>query len=229
LGSSRGLLIFSWSYFGAGNDFISQAFRDGLDSSERGVSSTDGHEVDGLGGSSHGRAIDGLLSGNTSSTDSGGIFSSTTILDSVDEDLDGVLTSDKVDDVEGVLNDSDGLSLLTGVSSVEHESSDESLNDGALSLSEFLDLVSTGCVGNEDLSLGVGDSNIISEADIFDLNFGIVPFVEKLEGASVFQLGFYTITVRYARKLKIPSCGCSLTSVICLFGWPLSQLIYKLI
>jgi len=64
---------------------------------------------------------------------------------------------------------------------VEHERSDESFNNGALSLSEFLDLPSTSSVWDEDLTLNGRDSNVILEADIIDLNFGIVVFTEELK------------------------------------------------
>jgi len=131
-----------------------------------------------------------LSSDNTTSTDSGRAFSGTTVLDGFDEDLDGVSASHDVDDFESVLDDSDGQVLLTGVSTVEHERSDESFDDGALGLSEFLDLPSTSSVGDENLGLDVADGDVILEADIFNLDFGIVEFTEKLE-LSLEGLGFY--------------------------------------
>ena len=83
-----------------------------------------------------------------------------------------------MDDFESLSDDSDGQSLLTGVSSVEHKTIDESFNNGALDLSEFLDLVSSSGVGNEDLALSGGNSNVVLEADIINFNFSIVPFTE---------------------------------------------------
>lgn len=50
---------------------------------------------------------------------------------SVDENLKGVSSGEEVDDLEGVSDDSDGLNLLAGVSSVELKGSNKSLNDGA--------------------------------------------------------------------------------------------------
>ena len=130
-----------------------------------------------------------MSSDGTTGTDSSGGFSSTTVLDGFNEDLDGVSTGHEFDDLESVLDDSASQSLLTSVSTVEHERSDESFNDGALGLSEFLDLPSTSSMGNEDLSLDRGNSDVILEADIFSLDFGIIEFTEKLE-TSVEGLGF---------------------------------------
>jgi len=88
-----------------------------------------------------------------------------------------------------MLDDSDGQTLLTGVSSVEHKASNESFDNGALDLSEFLELVSSSCVRNEDLGLSGGDGNVVLETDIIDLNFSIIPFAEQFELASVVNLG----------------------------------------
>ena len=74
-----------------------------------------------------------------------------------------------MDDLKGVPDNSDGFNLLAGVSSVELEGSDESLNDGAESFSELLGLVSAGGVGDENLSLGGLGGNVVNEAGVFDL------------------------------------------------------------
>lgn len=179
---------------GAVHDFISQAFSDGLHALESGLSGTDGHEVDGEVSSLKGGNVDGLSSDDTTSTDSGRAFSGTTVLDGFDEDLDGVLASHDVDDFESVLDDSDGEVLLTSVSTVEHDGANESFDDGALGLSEFLDLPSTSSVGDEDLGLDVADGDVILEADIFNLDFGVVELTEKLE-LSLEVLLFYSVSM----------------------------------
>jgi len=131
-----------------------------------------------------------LSSDDTTSTDSGRSFSGTTVLDGFDEDLDGVSAGHNGDDFESVLDDSDGEVLLTSVSTVEHDGTNESFDDGALGLSEFLDLPSTSSVGDENLGLDVADGDVILEADIFNLDFGIVELAEKfklgLEGFAFF-------------------------------------------
>ena len=76
---------------------------------------------------------------------------------------------------------------------MEHHASDESFDDGALGLSESLNLVSTSSVGNEDLALGGVDGDVILEANIIDLNFIIIVLSEKLEVTSVLVLGFFDL------------------------------------
>ena len=112
-----------------------------------------GNQIDSLVDSSQGRHVDGLLSDDTTSTDSGGIFSGASHEDSVDEHLQGVSASEEVDYLEGVSDDTDGLDFFTSVSAVELHGADESFDDGAESLSEFLGLVSAGSVGHKYLSL----------------------------------------------------------------------------
>jgi hypothetical protein len=191
---------------GAVHDFISQAFSDGLHALESGLSSTDSHEVDGKISSLQGRNVDGLSSDDTTSTDSGRAFSGTTVLDGFDEDLDGVSASHDVDDFESVLDDSDGEVLLTGVSTVEHERSNESFDNGALGLSEFLDLPSTSSMGDENLGLDVADGDVILEADIFNLDFGIVEFTEKLK-LGLEGLAFFTEFSDLLSGLFLSHCG----------------------
>jgi len=168
-------------FLGTVHDFISQTFRDGLHGSEGGISAANSHIEESDGDSSHGGNIDGLSSDGTTTTDSGGVFSGSSDLGGFDKDLDGVFTSHQGNDGESVLDDSDSLGLLTGISSVEHHAADESFNDGALGLSESLGLVSSGSVWNEDLALCVVDGDVILEADIIDLDFAVIVFAEKLE------------------------------------------------
>ena len=102
-------------------------------------------------------------------------------MDGFNENLDGVFAGHELDDSESLFNNSDSKVLLTRVSTMEHERSDESFNNGALGLSEFLDLPSTSSVWDEDLTLNGRDSNVILEADIIDLNFRIIVFTKELE------------------------------------------------
>jgi len=73
-----------------------------------------------------------------------------------------------VDDLEGVLDDSDGHDLLAVVSAVHHEGVDESLDDGALGLSESFNLVSATSVWKV-LGVSVGAGQVILEGDVVDL------------------------------------------------------------
>lgn len=133
------------------------------------LSNTLGDQIDGLVDSSQGRHIDSLLSDDTTCTNSGGIFSWASLDDRVDEYFKRVSSGEQVDDLKSMSDDSDGLDLLTSVSSVELEGSDQSLDNGAECFSELLGLVSASSVGHEDLSLGGCSSNVIDEAGVGDL------------------------------------------------------------
>ncbi len=152
------------------DQLVSQNLSNGLLGPESVLTDTLGDEVDGLVDSPEGRHVHCLFPNHTSSTNSGGVFSGTGLDDCVDENLKRVPSSKEVDDLEGVPDNSDGLHLLTGVPAVELEGADESLDDGAESLSELLALVSAGSVGHEDLSLGGGGSDVVKEAGVSDLS-----------------------------------------------------------
>ena len=68
------------------------------------------------------------------------------------DDLDGVLPSEQVDQLHGLLDDLDGHLLLTVVAGRGgHEHAREALNDGALGLLEAALLVAAGRVRHEHL------------------------------------------------------------------------------
>ena len=82
-----------------------------------------------------------LLSDGTSGSDSGRVFSGSSVDNGGDQDLrlnsryfDGVLSGHQFDDFEGLFDHSDGEAFFTGVSAVEHEAVNESFHDGALGL-----------------------------------------------------------------------------------------------
>ena len=136
------------------DQLVSQNLGNALLGPEGVLSHSLGDQVDGLVDSSEGRNVDSLLSNHTTSSDSGGVLSGTGLDNCVDKDLEGVSSGEEVDNLESVPHNSDGLHLLTSVSAVELERSDEALNNGAESLSELLGLVAASSVGHEDLSLG---------------------------------------------------------------------------
>lgn len=115
------------------------------------VTYTDGQERDSLVDSPQGRDVDGLSTDGTLGTDSGRVFSGTSVDDSVNcndnqplsnllphrnqeltKNLDRVLFGDEVDDLESVLDDSDGHDLLTVVSAVHHETISKSQSAATL-------------------------------------------------------------------------------------------------
>lgn len=94
--------------------------------------------------------------------DTGGILTGARVNDGIDEDLDGVGVSEKVDDLEGIAEDADGQQLLSIVSSVHHQGIGHTLNDGALGLPEPLLVVASQGVGEVGLVLELLlDSNVV--------------------------------------------------------------------
>ena len=65
-----------------------------------------------------------------------------------------------MDDLKAVLDSPDGHQLLSVVPSVHHEGIDQSLNDGALGLTETLGGITSGAVGNV-LGVLVLDSDVV--------------------------------------------------------------------
>jgi hypothetical protein len=138
---------------GGGKDFFSEDLAHALDVSESGLSGTAGDQVDGLVHSAEGGNVDSLSADDTTGTDSGRVFTSTTIGNSVDKDLEGVLTGLKVNKLKSLLHDSDCHLLLAGVATLHHEGVSEALNDGAVHFLETSLLVSASCERKEDLGL----------------------------------------------------------------------------
>ena len=101
-----------------------------------------------------------------------------------------VFAGHEVDDFKSVSQDSDGKSLLTSVSASEHKSIDESFNDWALSLSELLNLPSASSVRDVDLGLEGADGDVVLEADVLDLNLGVIPASEKLSASALSGLNW---------------------------------------
>lgn len=82
---------------------------------------TDGDESDSLVDATKRRNINGLTTDGTLGTDTGRVFTGTSVDDGVNENLDGVLVGEEVDNFESVGDDSDGHLLLTVVATVHHE------------------------------------------------------------------------------------------------------------
>ena len=94
--------------------------------------------------------------------------------------LDWVLTSLEFDELESLTHDSERFQFLTGVSAVELESVEHSLNNWALGLSKFFDLVSSSGVGDVDLSSFALNGNVVLETLVFNFEVIVGPSAEKL-------------------------------------------------
>jgi len=136
--------------------------------------------MDGLVDTAERRDIDGLATDDTGGTDTGGVFARATGLDGFDEDLKGVLVGQKVDDLEGVLDDAHGHQLLTVAAGLLHHTANEALGDRAGSLTEALLLVAAGSVGEPHLGALLGHGDVIMKRQIRDSDVLVGPLSEKL-------------------------------------------------
>jgi len=76
-----------------------------------------------------------------------------------------------MDQFKRVLNNSDGVLLLTVVSATRsHEHTDQALNDGARNLLEFALLVAASGVWDVNLLLNSLDLEVVGETDISGFN-----------------------------------------------------------
>lgn len=94
---------------GGVDQFVSQALRNALDAAEGRLTSTSGEQEDSSVNTTQRRNVDGLSADGTSRTDTGGVFTRTRVDDSLNQDLERVLTSQKVHNFEAVLDDLDLL------------------------------------------------------------------------------------------------------------------------
>lgn len=82
-----------------------------------------------------------------------------------------------------MLDDAESHELLAVVAAVHHEAVDETLDDGALSLTESLLVVPASSVGEVDFVLGLlVDGDVVNERHVGDGDRLVVPLVEKLGG-----------------------------------------------
>ena len=167
--------------------FGSQALGDVFGFFERGLSRVGSDEEDRLGNPPERRHIDGLSLGRASLADFGRVLSGAAVTDSIDDDLplvrrvylDGVFAGEQFDQFHGLTHDPHGLDFFSGVSSVVLQSGQHPLDDGALSLSEFFDLVSAGGVGNVDLHSLALDSDVVLERRVSHFDVVVAPSSEE--------------------------------------------------
>lgn len=158
------------------DELISETLGHGLGVTEGGLTGALGEEVQSLGNTTVRRHIDGLTTDGTGGTDAGGIFARARVGDGINQNLDGVQTSEQMNDLKSLLDNADSLELLSVVATVHHQRADKTLNDGALGLAETLGGITSGCVGKilDELVLLL-DGNVISKGDIREINLIGVP------------------------------------------------------
>lgn len=185
------------TYLAGVDDLIGEGLRDGLEGPEGRLASGLADEVDGLVDSAEGRNIDSLSTHDTTGTDTGGVLAGTSVRDGSDKDLDGVLTGQKVDELHSLLDDPDGLLLLTVVPVAGgHEHGSKTLDDGALGLLEATLLVAASSVGDEDLLTDGADLEVVSKGVVGALHAIIRPPSEKLGSNSELKLVVFHFELR---------------------------------
>ena len=158
---------------GSLDEFVSKDFSDILEVLESSISGVLGDIVDGLVDSSERGDVNGLSLDTAASSNSGGVLSGAAISDSIDDDLERVLTGLEFDDLHGLPHDSHGLDLLSGVSAVEGNTAHNSLDDGAGGLLEGSQLVTSSGMGNENSRLSGEDGDVVFEAGVADGQFAV--------------------------------------------------------
>ena len=93
---------------------------------------TSGQESESEAHTAEGGHIHSLTTDNTSSTNTGGVFTRSSVGNGLHQNLDGVLLGHQVDDIESLLHNLHGVHLLTSVAAVEHQAVSQTLNERAL-------------------------------------------------------------------------------------------------
>merc|ERR1719427_2647111 len=93
------------------------------------------------------RHIDSLPPDSSCTSNTGGVLTRSGVDDGIDDNLKGVFTGQKMDDLEGVFDNSACHELLAVIPAVHHEVVHQTLHNGALSLAETLGSVSSSRVG----------------------------------------------------------------------------------
>ncbi len=96
---------------GGVDDLVGEALSNGLEVTERGVTSTLGHEVNSLVDAAERRNINSLATDNTSGTNAGGVFTGASTSDGIGKNLEGVLLGLESNDLKSVLDDADSKAV----------------------------------------------------------------------------------------------------------------------
>merc|ERR1719228_3259856 len=126
------------------------------------------------------RHIHGLSPDSSGRTNTSGVLAGSGVDDGVNQDLEGVLASQQVDDLKAVLDNPDSQKLLSVVSAVHHQAVDETLNDGTMGLAEPLSGVPAGRVGQELGELVLG-GDVVLEGHVGHLDILAAPLAEELD------------------------------------------------
>ena len=142
------------AYLGGLDNLIGEAFWHGFETTEGRLLRVLNDVVNSLVHSTKRGYINSLSTNNTTRSDTSGIFTWTTVANSIKSNLDWVLSCEEVDQFHGLFNCSDSHLLLTVVTSSRcHQHNSKTLNDWTLNLLKSSLLVAASSVRNINLLL----------------------------------------------------------------------------
>merc|ERR1740128_155174 len=201
---------------GGVDQLVGQALGDGLDVTESSLPGSGAQQPDSLIDPPKGRDIDGLTPNGSLTSDTGGVLTGSGVDDGIDQDLEGVLSAERVDDLEAVLNNPDGHQLLAVVSAVHHEGVHQPLHDGALGLPEPLGGKPLSGVGKVDGELLL-HGNVILEGHVSHMDVIAAPPVEEHDLGQLSDNlcgGLLNVDILRSLNLVIPICFRHFTSLV---------------
>ena len=134
-------------YLSSIDQFVSQALSNSLDVAECSLSCTSAQQPNCLIDTAERRHIDGLTTNSTSTTNTSGVFTGSRVDDGIDQNLEWVVSRQQMDDLESMLQDANSHQLLSVVTTMHHEGVCDTLNNGALSLTEAFCSITASTVG----------------------------------------------------------------------------------
>lgn len=180
---------------GGSDDLVGKDLTNALNVSEGRLSRTSGDQVDSLVDAAEGGNVDSLSADDTTGANTGGVLAGASVGDGVDEDLEGVLPGLQVDELEGLLHDSNRHLLLTAVTALHHQRVQETLNNRAVHFLETSLLVAPGSVRQVNVGLDGLHVQVGHERNVLGLDTLEGPSAEKLDLGGVLDLLVVTLDI----------------------------------
>jgi hypothetical protein len=141
------------------DQLLSQTLSNRLYIPERRLPGPNGEQSNRLVDSSKRRHIYSLTSHRASRSNTGTVLAGSTVDNGINGDLNGILIGEEVDDVKGVLDNTDCHQLFTVVAAVHHERVCEPFDDRALGFAETFRGIAACCVREID---GGADLDVVA-------------------------------------------------------------------
>ena len=162
------------------DDLVSKALWNGLNRAESTFAGAHCNKRESLVHTTQRRYIHSLTSDHTTWANTSGIFTCSWVADCINQNLNGVVSSEKVDDFKCLLHNEHGFLLLSTVSSFLHDCVHQSLHNGTSCLMEALHLPFSSRVGEEDFRFSSRDRNISLQRFILNLEVFVGPLSKQL-------------------------------------------------